>query len=301
MNILITGAGGFLGWHIARDLARDHSVHAIARHHSPVISGVRWIPFDLASNSGLERIFGSVRPEVVIHAAALTSVAYCEAHRKETVQVNIKATERIAEQCEKNDVYLIYASTDLVFDGFRGNYAEHDQTNPISFYARSKRVGEEIVQSNVSKHTVVRFSLLYGSPAPYSRSFLGWMEEGFRHGKEVTLFTDQFRTPLYAGDAVFIIRKLIERLTAPPLLKLIHCGGPERVSRVEFGAVFCKVFGYDTKLIREITMAEKGEVTNDVKDASLAIDRARTFLGFSPHGIEAGLERIKISPLSGIE
>jgi dTDP-4-dehydrorhamnose reductase len=293
MNILITGAAGFLGWHITLDLTRDNSVYAIAHRHSPAIDDVRWIPFDLGSAAGIESIFAITKPEVVIHTAALTNVAYCEKHRKETIRINIKATERIAEQCERNDAYLIYSSTDLVFDGFRGNYTENDQPNPISFYARSKRLAEEIIQNIGPKHTIVRFALLYGPPAPYNRSFLGWMEDGFKNNKEVTLFTDQYRTPIYVGNAVELIRRLIERRTTPPLLKLIHAGGPERVSRVEIGTVFCEIFGYDTALIKKITMAEKEEVTNDVKDASLAIGKARTFLGFEPLGIQAGFQKIK--------
>ncbi len=293
MNIFITGASGFLGWYTATSLARIHKVFAMAHRNSPVIEGVHWIPYDLRDPRGMDRIFEEIKPDVVFHAAAMTSVKECDRNRQEAMKINIKATERIAELCARGDVYIIYASTDLVFDGTRGNYSENDRTNPVSFYARTKRVAEEVVLSFTSNHTIVRFALLFGPPSPHSRSFLGWMGDGFRDGQPVTLFTDQFRTPLYVKDAVDIVEKLIARKDQPPQIKLIHAGGPERLSRVDIGRIFCGVFGYDTSLIKEIQMAEKGEVVNDAADVSLAIEKARKVLGFEPRGVRAGFEDMR--------
>lgn len=293
MNILITGASGFLGFHTAAALAVKHNVFAIAHNNSPVIEGVQWIPHDLRRAKGVDRIFEEVRPDVVFHAAAMTSVKECEANRKEATKTNIKATERIAELCERGGVHLIYASTDLVFDGTQGNYTEEDPANPISFYARTKRVAEEVIQGSVSNHTIIRFALLYGPHTPHSSSFLGWMDDGFKSGQPVTLFTDQFRTPLYIKDATALVEKLIDRKDQPPKLNLLHAGGPERLSRVEIGEIYCDVFGYDTSLIKEIEMSEKGEVVNDAADVSLAIDKARTFLNFDPSGVKEGFVDMK--------
>lgn len=293
MNILITGASGFLGWHTASALANTHNIYAIAYRNSPIIEGVQWIPHDLRNRDGVDRIFEEVQPDIVFHAAAMTSVKECHGTRQEAVKTNIKSTERIAELCQRGDVYLIFASTDLVFDGTRGNYTEDDQTNPVSFYAKTKRVAEEVVQSFTTRHTVVRFALLYGPPSPHSRSFLGWMGDGFRSGESVTLFTDQFRTPLYVNDAVDIVKKLIEHIDRPPQIRLIHAGGPERISRVDIGRIYCEVFGYDNSLIKQIRMAEKGEIVNDAADVSLVIDKARTFLGFEPKDVRAGFEDMR--------
>ncbi len=294
MNILITGASGFFGWHIASTLTAQHNkVFSIAHRNSPVIKDVQWIPHDLRYSEGVDKIFEAVQPDVVIHTAAMTSVKECDTNRKDAMIVNIKSTERIAELCDRGNVYLIYASTDLVFDGTRGNYSEEDPTNPVSFYARTKRVAEEVVQSFTTNHTIVRFALLYGSPSPHSRSFLGWMGDGFRNNEPVTLFTDQFRTPLYVKDAVYLIEKLIEQKDTPPRINLIHAGGPERLSRVDIGRIYCGVFGFSDSLIQEIKMEEKGEVVNDAADVSLVIEKARTFLNFNPKTVREGLEDMK--------
>lgn len=294
MNILITGASGFLGWHIASTLAaQPNNVFAIAHRNSPVIKNVHWIPHDLRYSEGMDRIFEEVQPNIVIHTAAMTSVKECDTNRTEATIVNIKSTERIAELCERGGVYLIYTSTDLVFDGTRGNYSEEASTNPISFYARTKRVAEEVVQSYTTNHTIFRFALLYGPPSPHSRSFLGWMGDGFRNNESVTLFIDQVRTPLYVKDAVDIINKLIFRKSHTPKINLIHAGGPERLSRVDIGRIYCDVFGYKKSLIQEIKMEEKGEVVNDAADVSLVIEKARTFLKFNPKTVREGFEDMK--------
>jgi len=293
MNILITGASGFLGWHIASTLAASqNNVFAIAHRHSPVIKNVQWIPHDLRYPDGADKIFEGVQPDIVIHTAAMTSVKECDTNRTDAKLINIKSTERIVELCERGNVYLIYASTDLVFDGTRGNYSEEDTTNPISFYARTKRVAEEVVQSFTTNHTIVRFALLFGPPSPHSKSFLGWMGNGFKNKHPVTLFTDQYRTPLYVDDAVNIIRKIIERRNDPPRINLVHAGGPERLSRFDIGRIYCRVFGYSESLIQPIKMEEKGEVVNDAADVSLSIEKARTFLDFNPKTVKEGFERM---------
>jgi len=293
MNILITGASGFLGFHTAALLSQKHNVFAIAHNNSPVIEGVQWIPHDLSQPKGIDSIFEEIHPDVVFHAAAMTSVKECESNRQGATKTNIKATERLTELCERGGVYLIYASTDLVFDGTRGKYSEDDPANPVSFYARTKRVAEEVLQGSNLNYTIVRFALLYGPPSPHSRSFLGWMEDGFKNNKPVTLFTDQYRTPLYVKDAAQLVEILIERKDQPPNINLLHAGGPERVSRDVFGDIYCDVFGYDKNLIKKIKMAEKDEVTNDAPDVSLSIEKARKFLDFKPKGVKEGLEDMK--------
>jgi dTDP-4-dehydrorhamnose reductase len=290
MNILITGVSGFLGWHAAAVLALRYRVWGISRRPSSGIEGIRWLRHDLAEREGLDRIFEEVRPDVVIHTAAMTRVSECDVHRDAAMKINIKAVERIAALCARGGVYLVHASTDLVFDGERTGYTENDRPNPVSYYARTKRVAEEVVSSFAPPHTIVRFALLYGPPSPHGRSFLGWMGDGFRNNSPVTLFSDQYRTPLYVNDAVALMDKLIETKDRPPRIELLHAGGPERLSRADIGRIYCDVFGYDSGLIRDITMAEKYETTNDAADVSLSIDKARTFLGFDPVNVRSGFE-----------
>lgn len=293
MNILITGASGFLGWHIARHLTGTYNVYGIAFRHSPVIEGIQWIPHDLRIPQGVDRIFEQVQPDVVVHAAAKTSVKECDSNRRDAIRTNIKATERIAALCGRGHVYLIHISTDLVFDGTKGYYTEEDLPNPISFYGRTKRIAEEVVQRYTTQHTIIRCALLFGPPSPHNRSFLGWMEDGFRQAQPVTLFIDQYRTPLYVKDAVNVVEKLIERRDELSAVNLIHVAGPERLSRVEIGEVYCEVFGFDKRLIKKIRMSEKGEVTNDAPDVSMSIETARRVLNFSPMGVREAFEDIK--------
>jgi dTDP-4-dehydrorhamnose reductase len=174
---------------------------------------------------------------------------------------------------------MVLASTDLVFDGGKapqGGFDEYALPCPTSVYARTKRQAEREVLDG-SLGAVVRLSLLYGRTLSSSKGTLGWIESALREGRELILFKDEFRTPIHLSDAA---RALID-MCARKLEGVWHCGGPQRVSRVEFGHIVAEVCGFGTSTIREVRSDFKASPARP-EDVSLNSSRLFSVLDFSP-------------------
>ena len=126
MRILITGASGLLGTKLSEiALNRNYEVYSAYNKHKAIHG--RPIQLDVSNRDTIERVFRKVKPEMVVHAAALTNVDKCEVEKELAWRTNVEGTANIARLCRKHDAFLVYVSTDYyVFDGKNGMYKEAD-------------------------------------------------------------------------------------------------------------------------------------------------------------------------------
>lgn len=205
----ITGASGLIGSYLLRSAPRDWLVHAMPR--------------DGAKS----------RPDFVIHCAALSKAAVCEKDPEFAWKSNVDLTRRLCEFAL--DIPLIFLSTDLVFDGKKGNYSETKAVNPLTVYGRTKAAAEQLVLAN-PRHTVVRVSLNAGVSPTGDRGFNEEIHNAWRSGETINLFTDEFRTPIPAAVTARAIWELAEKEATG----LFHLGGTEKLSRWEIGQLLAE-------------------------------------------------------------
>jgi len=156
----ITGSNGLIGNYIVQSapkLAPHWRVRALTR-----------ADFDLLDFDAVRREFQKDKPQLIIHCAAVSTLAAVQADPALARRVNVEATRLLAELAA--DVLFIFFSSDLVFDGRKGNYTETDAMNPIHIYGETKAAAEEIVLRN-PRHTVVRTSLNGGVSRAGNRGF----------------------------------------------------------------------------------------------------------------------------------
>jgi len=103
----------------------------------------------------VKRIFSKFKPKICYHLAAETDLNKCEKEKQHAFNINVEGTSHVVDQCIKYDTYLIYPSTDYVFDGKKGNYSECDYPNPVNYYALTKLLGEYEVK-RAKKHLITR-------------------------------------------------------------------------------------------------------------------------------------------------
>ncbi len=152
---------------------------------------------------------------------------------------------------------LVHLSSDLVFDGLRGGYREHDSPAPVSDYGRSKADAERLVAELQPRATIVRTSLIYGGAEPGPQERLA--TEGTR------FFVDEIRSPVQVGDLADAILELLDLDVPGPL----HLGGADDVSRYDFALLL----GADPARI------EPGHTTPDrAPDVSLDSSHAASLL-----------------------
>jgi dTDP-4-dehydrorhamnose reductase len=245
----VVGAGGRLGAALVRAFKKNFSVLAFDRTR-----------LDLAaSEHGLRDSLGRTGFDVLINAAALTNVDYCENHRAEAMQLNATAPRRLAEICHERGVRFIHVSTDYVFDGEKHEpYTEDDVARPISVYGESKREGEVQVLAAYPDALVVRVSWVFGPDRP---SFVDALLKKARMEENVAAVADKFSTPTYTEDIAAMFGILFGQKPARGLLHLTSRGSCSWQEYAQWALDCCHRFGLPMKA-RVVGASSLGEMTN---------------------------------------
>lgn len=234
LRILVTGAAGFFGGHVTAAVrAAGHTALSTSRHGGDV-------RVDLTAPGMIAAVAEALRPDVVLHLAAMARLADCARQPELAMRVNAWLPEQLAE---RYGARMLMVSTDLVFDGRQAPYGPADPVAPLSIYGASKAAGEERVRSHGGR--VARLPLLFG-PDPHGRGASAQLLAAIGCGP-VRLFTNEYRTPLHAADAAAVLVAEVVHPDGPPLL---HLPGPQRVSRYQFGQRLAARHGLDaTRLL----------------------------------------------------
>jgi dTDP-4-dehydrorhamnose reductase len=259
MRILLTGASGQLGSYLLRELDGQT---VVAWRGSQAV--------DLANVDAVAAAFREARPALVIHPAAIASVAECYRAPERAWSVNAQATGQLAELADRAGTRLLLVSTDLVFDGERGGYREEDVPAPLSIYGRTKAAAEQAVLA-CPNGVVVRVSLLFGPTLVGRPSFFDQQVQALRAGQPLTLFRDEWRTPISLLTAA---RGLLD-IARSDFRGLLHLGGPERLSRLEMGQRLAHSLGLSDAAIVPATRAQFASAEPRPRDTSLDSSRWR--------------------------
>jgi len=287
-KILITGAGGFVGGHLLARARQNWLVEAT--FHTRPLSHVDIAAHecDLSSESSIVHLIEKVQPDVLIHAAALSNLDYCEVNKDEAFHVNATATEIFAELSVQYNYRLIYISTDMVFDGKAANRCETDKVNPVNIYGKSKLTGERFIQAVCKDYVIARSALVYGRPGEFASSFSEKMLEVLSGNEVMRLFTDQYRTPILVQD---LAGALLE-LSSNEFRGVIHLGGSQRVDRYTFGKRLAVLKNFDLSLLKPIKMSEMIFAAVRPADVSFNTDLATRVLSQPLRGYFEGLSEI---------
>lgn len=215
-RVWITGASGLLGNYLrqtAPQFAPGWQVIALRRED-----------LDLTDCSAVRARFEAEQPDAVLHCAAIAHPPVCQRDPDTARRVNVEATRCLAELAA--DRPFCFYSTDLVFDGKRGNYAETDPPNPLSVYAETKVAAEQVVLAN-PRHTVLRLSLNFGKSPAGNRAFNEMLRNDLAAGKDFSLFTDEFRCP----TAALVTARATWELMQQAATGLFHVCGADKLSR----------------------------------------------------------------------
>jgi dTDP-4-dehydrorhamnose reductase len=181
---------------------------------------------DLTDFSAVRSRFMAERPAAILHCAAIAHPPVCERDPALARLVNVDATRCLAELAA--EIPFFFCSSDLIFDGRRGNYDESDAPNPLSVYSETKLAAEQVVLAN-PRHTVLRLSLNFGRSPTRNRGFNEMLRADLAAGKNFSLFTDEFRCPTAAPVTARAIWELLRQRAAG----LFHLCGADRLSRWE--------------------------------------------------------------------
>jgi len=285
-TLLVTGASGFLGFNICRAARSSWKVFGAYFSRRAAIDGVNVVPVDATRFSELKKLFREVRPDAVIHAAAVARPNLCQQNPSWSHAVNVEASINIAGLCSDLTIPCAFISSDLVFDGLNAPYKEEDPVSPVSLYGEQKVQAETAVLDRHPGAAVCRTSLMFGDDSSPSTSFIQPMISAMKENRPQTLFIDEFRTPMSADTAVQGIL-----LALAGARGRIHLGGPERISRYEFGLLLRDILGFRDARLNPGRQQDVAMPAPRPPDVSLDCSRAIE-LGFRPSPIRTELERL---------
>jgi dTDP-4-dehydrorhamnose reductase len=288
--MLITGGSGTLGRWVVRLASAAWDVTATYLTHLSHGFDVDWRQLDVRDQSSVEALIEDVRPGVIIHTAALNPGQGTEFHA-----VNAEGTRHVAQAAAAVGARLIHVSTDVLFDGEKGNYVEEDPPSPITPYGRSKALAEEAVSASGADAVIVRTSLIYGIAAeapddtPRDTRWRHWDRQtrwivgDLQAGKPVRLFTDELRCPVWVKRLASAVVELAGRSYAG----VLHVAGAQALSRYAFGVRLARFHDVDPGGITAALSRESGLVRP--LNCTLDCSRARTLLHTPLPGVDATL------------
>ncbi len=281
--VLITGASGFVGGHLVRKLnALGFPVFAAsgAKPSPPSVTAAarESMALDITDGAAVRAALERIRPQAIIHSAAMAQGGECERDPGRAEAVNVGGTEQLLRAAEALPVPLfIYISTDLVFDGNAANeapFGESSIPHPRSVYSKTKRAAEMLVAQSSLKTVVARISLVYGPALDGALGALGWMVSALLKREPLTLFTNEYRTPVFVDDIGSTVAKLIAlHESGTELPKLLHLPGPVRCSRFDFGEALAKQFEADKSLLQPRRREEVSSIPPRPEDTSLLCEQ----------------------------
>ncbi|MGH7909004.1 MAG: dTDP-4-dehydrorhamnose reductase [Thermodesulfobacteriota bacterium] len=281
---MITGATGMIGCRLSSvAVTLGHDVYS-AQHQIVPEFGTP-VEFNMHDTNSIETCIERVKPDAVIHLAALTTVDLCESERDLAMQMNAKAVEKIAKEASKHSSHLVYVSTEHVFDGNKGRYSETDKTNPLNWYGKTKLLGEEAVQSNASSWCIGRTCAVFGIHHK-KKNFPMMLVEKLMAGQEMQVWKDQYISPTYVNNLSGMLAEISER----KLQGIFHLSGSSRLSRLEQAKLLTDKLGLDESLLRPVTMKDAKLVAKRPWDSSLDVSKATANLKSKPESIENGSE-----------
>ena len=292
MKVLITGANGFLGYYLVQQLL-EKKFSVIATGKGPCRLPFthdryfQYLPMDFTDPFSVHDVFENIKPDVVIHAGAMSKPDECETNQMLAFLVNVEGTVQLLINAAEKRSFFIFLSTDFVFDGERVMCKETDGPNPVNYYGRTKLEAEEAVREYEFDWAIVRTVLVYGKNHSGHNNILKIVKEKLEKGEEYSVVDDQVRTPTYVEDLAKGIVSVIEKKATG----IFHLSGKDILTPYQMAIKTAEHLGYDHSCIKRVTAVSFSQPAKRPLRTGFVIDKARKELGYEPVTFEEGLKK----------
>ena len=287
-KLLLTGASGFLGWNLCQSFQEEWEITGTIHTKDINTQRGRIVRADLTNNHVIDSLFSEIQPDGVMHTAAISIPGYCQENPEATYKINVTACETLAAKCAERNIPFVFTSTDLVFDGKKGNYHESDPVNPVNKYGEQKAIAEEKILQIYPQATICRMPLMLGESGQVAASYLQSFLENVRQGNEQKLFTDELRSVLGGQSAAAGLFLALNKLKG-----IYHLGGRENISRFDLGLMLVRIFDINGAKLTP-TRLESLQISTP-RSPDVTLDSSKAYnAGFEPLRLEEEIKRIKV-------
>ncbi|QLE84117.1 SDR family oxidoreductase [Shewanella sp. Scap07] len=241
-KLLVTGASGLLGRAVVAAFKQQAQFQVVAAAFSRANAGDYRL--DLTDSKAVDACLAEVQPDMIIHCAAERRPDVSEQNPEAALNLNVQASADLAHAAQRHNVWLLYVSTDYVFDGQRGNYAESDLPNPVNFYGQSKWQGEQVVQTVSDDFAILRLPILYGQVERVDESAVLVLLNQLNHLSQQHIDNWAIRSPTSTADiAQAILQLASHKANQTPVHGIYHFSARERMTKYDMLLTLAKLVG----------------------------------------------------------
>ena len=239
-KVFITGASGLLGRALVREFQAKSGFEVLATAFNRVGAGL--IKLDLLDFGSVAEFLGAHKPDFIIHAAAERRPDVCQNDPEATKALNIHATKNIACIASQIESWMLYISTNYVFDGTSPPYTPISVTNPLNLYGESKLEGERTMWKNVVSGGILRLPILYGEVETLDESSVTQIASALVAQSEIGIDDWANRYPTFVDDVAYVCRQMLEyRSENSEFSGTYHWSGNQPMTKYQMAHVMAEV------------------------------------------------------------
>lgn len=288
-KVLITGAAGLLGLAVERQIDNaKYKIYCTDNHFEEVHFHTNTkFCIDLTNPIATHHLLDDIKPDIIIHCAAMTNVDECETNHTLAFKVNTFVTALLTEYCKNNHARLIFISTDAIFYGNNGPYSEVDIPSPINYYGYTKSMAEVLIRHSLDDYLILRTSVLFGYELTQKFNFVDWVLKELKEKGQVTVINGQYSNPTFNGDLAHIIVKLMDS----GYTGIINAAGRDWISRYQFAIYIAQIFGYSSDNV--ISIDSLKQVAPRPNKGGFILNRLIDDIHYMPMSCVEGLKIVK--------
>lgn len=289
-TVLITGANGFVGSYLTRLLLDDNKVIATGKGDCRLDinhKNFQYRSLDFTLESEVAAVLSECRPEVVVHAGAMSKPDDCELDRQGAYLANVTATGYLLKESARLESFFLYLSTDFIFSGEEGMYSEEDPAAPVNYYGLTKLQAEGMVKQYPFDWSIARTVLVYGHPQGGRGNILTMVANNLKEGKPLRIFNDQVRTPTFVEDLAQGLKSIIDKRATG----VFHLSGEEVRTPWEMAVETARYLGYDPELIEKVTEQTFSQPARRPLRTGFNLAKARQLLDYHTTPFSEGLRK----------
>ncbi len=283
-KLLITGSTGLLGSNLRKILQYKFQISGVARTYiSPYVD----LQVDITNFRDLKSVMSKLKPDVVVHCAAIASHKDCDENKIYAKKLNFLSTLDLANLSAELDAKFVFISTDAVFSGNSSWYSEIDEVNPFSYYGELKVLAETYLVKNINNYLILRGSF-FGQSLNKKNSIFDFFYQNLKKSKNIYGIYD-----IYSNSIdIFTLSKIIGELLDSDAYGIFHYGLPEKYSKLEFGDHIAKKLSAKKNLITPSNADSMNDSYLFPRDLSLDIKKLQNTINIQIPSLLDSLENI---------
>ena len=292
--MIVTGVSGLLGNNLAYYFRDQFEILGLYHSHPVSVAGIFSEKCNISNPGEIATVVDDFRPDVVIHCASLTNIDECETDKGNTWNINVQATNDLVETLHNTNSYLVYISSDSVYEGKAGSNRENGNIEPVNYYGHTKYEGESFV-ANYKNGLVLRTNI-FGWNIQNKNSLAEWILKSLQANDEINGFTDATFSTIYTMELASIIDLAIHNR----LIGIYNCGSIDSCSKYEFALKIADWFGLRRSLISPMSIDSFNFKAKRGKKLSINVDKLQTALGYQLPTIDHCVERFYRDYMTGL-